>query len=1237
MSEKSELLAELREACQLPQVRKGFHILELKLSNCDLLLTSPCVAVFFAVGSSETVLFDLWHKAEQEIADFKEKPSNLLPRDLVLAIVLPEVAYHREAALSVVADPYVCRKFVVPTNGIPLSQTLEDLPFWPTDEFAEDVRRRRIRGVDDLLANSGFAENFIEDLRSLGVEGIADKLADRVYSIPSPHGETPALSTDAFGRPTLLPVTIGTRLTSLEVRDFRGIRTLGNSLSLDAAVVFFYGPNGAGKTSIIDALELTTTGSVARLDHDPDSDPKSADPLINLFSSNKQASVSAKLSSGDTITRFVNSGFGISTDLNGSSARESDVTRIVVGGAISEELDQRIIPDLIRNSHFLGQHSIREFISGGSSREDAPVERFRVISKLFGREDYVRRSDKIRRLIKELQSRSSELSESVSSEKEKLRLVENRIKERKALITERDAHLQLSQGIFREVENLTKKLEAIKIRASDSLGETASLPEISTYLTDIETRLSARKTALENSLIKLESLKRECVSRDVRGSRLVALSNMLSEQQKEIEGYEIAARDAAKTLSETEHALGAAQTEKQALRGQLDRIQGLITNAPLYLAARNRLEIENKNLETLEKRLALIRNNASELNGEIRRFEGELSRSESELKSLEIRRDRIKDFGRELDSLLKAVNDGLQLRGELKSISEKGEELQARLLKDSNELSKLEAELAKIDSELRSIDDDRQRRNKLISEILRYVDSKACPLCGHDYPNESQLQAEIRKQLDRIPDSIIGLASQKEKLLSDRNQLKNSVHQVQEQIEALDYRRNELAKSRTEIETYLEDWQQLALDLRLWDPQSDFESFLEARPNLEQHDDIPLYYGVEQLRQTIVTRHIQLEQAASSEDEAQKQIQRSQELLRNYYDHLNNLQKLPGFQGVLDWNESESLKQQTTISEKLKAATTAVSEAERRALLATTAHNKTEEVLQAARSDRTRLLDEQRTLQLEEDSLTARLAAEDLSPQARDSEVGNTILRIEADLAHTKDAEEERNRLYEAVTIENLRWDLKADEDDLDKQSAGLEPIETRIALLEAYREHLATIVNVIGSEQRQRVEEQIAELEPTLNKIWKRLSAHPLFDEVRLEIGKKGRENALRILITVNGATVEMGDEDGKVPPTSFFSEGQLNVLALSIFLAVSIRQVWSGFKLVAIDDPVQQMDDFNANAFFDLIRGLSQSGRQFIIASCDLHLYRMALEKFACLNTSDETSFLAYRLKVREKPARK
>ncbi len=54
------------------------------------------------------------------------------------------------------------------------------------------------------------------------------------------------------------------RISSLVIEDFRSIRGT-QRISLDAPAVLIHGPNGTGKTSLLSAIELALTGSVASL------------------------------------------------------------------------------------------------------------------------------------------------------------------------------------------------------------------------------------------------------------------------------------------------------------------------------------------------------------------------------------------------------------------------------------------------------------------------------------------------------------------------------------------------------------------------------------------------------------------------------------------------------------------------------------------------------------------------------------------------------------------------------------------------------------------------------------------------------------------------------------------------------------------------------------------------------------------------------------------------------------
>jgi len=56
---------------------------------------------------------------------------------------------------------------------------------------------------------------------------------------------------------------------------------------------------------------------------------------------------------------------------------------------------------------------------------------------------------------------------------------------------------------------------------------------------------------------------------------------------------------------------------------------------------------------------------------------------------------------------------------------------------------------------------------------------------------------------------------------------------------------------------------------------------------------------------------------------------------------------------------------------------------------------------------------------------------------------------------------------------------------------------------------------------------------------------------------------------------------------PTDYFSESQIQIVLLSLFLSAGLTQTWSSFAPVLLDDPVTHFDDLNAYAFLDFIRG--------------------------------------------------
>lgn len=77
-------------------------------------------------------------------------------------------------------------------------------------------------------------------------------------------------------------------------------------------------------------------------------------------------------------------------------------------------------------------------------------------------------------------------------------------------------------------------------------------------------------------------------------------------------------------------------------------------------------------------------------------------------------------------------------------------------------------------------------------------------------------------------------------------------------------------------------------------------------------------------------------------------------------------------------------------------------------------------------------------------------------------------------------------------------------------------------------------------------------------------------------------------------------------VRPRDYASTGQSNVLALSVFLGLSLRQTFSRIRSVLLDEPVQNLDDLHFLAFLTLIKRVALT-RQVIVSTADSNIGRV------------------------------
>lgn len=122
---------------------------------------------------------------------------------------------------------------------------------------------------------------------------------------------------------------------------------------------------------------------------------------------------------------------------------------------------------------------------------------------------------------------------------------------------------------------------------------------------------------------------------------------------------------------------------------------------------------------------------------------------------------------------------------------------------------------------------------------------------------------------------------------------------------------------------------------------------------------------------------------------------------------------------------------------------------------------------------------------------------------------------------------------------------------------------ETRIAL------------NERASGIQQVLLERKIKSNPLVLWIYQKINPHPLFQEFEIvNLGRKG--------------TNIISKANSNIYLDHIFNSAQVNVLALSLFLGISLSQRQNRLRQIYMDDPIQSMDDLNILAYIDLIRSI-------------------------------------------------
>lgn len=252
--------------------------------------------------------------------------------------------------------------------------------------------------------------------------------------------------------------------------------------------------------------------------------------------------------------------------------------------------------------------------------------------------------------------------------------------------------------------------------------------------------------------------------------------------------------------------------------------------------------------------------------------------------------------------------------------------------------------------------------------------------------------------------------------------------------------------------------------------------------------------------------------------------------------------------------------------------------------------------LRAARAAAARM----REWELQRNSLTSNLGY-DQSP-ARDE-----LLQSLSEASALAESASRLRRQGEHLTLQVARATEALQRQELAQQEVALAESlmreEARIAARRRTGDLVGQIINALRSANDELVTQQLREIEPLLQRIFATVDPHPTFRAVNfLTKTVRGRG---RLWTTLDDEPRDVHVQE----PATVLSSSQLNVLAASVFLALNLSSTLP-LQVVALDDPLQSLDNVNLLGLTDLLRRI-RGRRQVIVSTHDERLAGLLARK--------------------------
>jgi exonuclease SbcC len=211
----------------------------------------------------------------------------------------------------------------------------------------------------------------------------------------------------------------------------------------------------------------------------------------------------------------------------------------------------------------------------------------------------------------------------------------------------------------------------------------------------------------------------------------------------------------------------------------------------------------------------------------------------------------------------------------------------------------------------------------------------------------------------------------------------------------------------------------------------------------------------------------------------------------------------------------------------------------------------------------------------------------DIPLQSLISKNKDSISSNERKISRLSDINQVQYALKHNLDIQNQIQEVRKTIEDLDSKKNEIDNIA------DSLKKYIMQLFDFFDSDTRDYLNDDNSPIQ----KYYRYLNPLPSNNLIQFD----GADEKLSIKVVFEDSFEESNAQN-------ILSSGQLNVLAISIFLAINEAQNINALDFIAIDDPIQNMDDVNQYSICDV---LGQIDKQIIFSTHDLDFVKLFLKK--------------------------